>query len=353
MKKKFLALLLAVVMLLQIVGCNNAQPTSTAPAGDVTTATTTTEAVTTTTTETTTEATTEKAANYPVTINFYTAKKEPISFTYTKSPEKTLVYGKNNVEILLALGAGDKIMMVADVKKVLPELQAELDKIPNIYDAQGINYFVREYALSLEPDMVIGWRSLFGMEDRMGSNDFWHERNIGTYINLNSSMRGTESLENEYQDIRNLAMIFDKTEKAEEIISKIQADVEIGKKAAEGKEPQKILILENWKGEYDVYPAGSVIGDIAQQLGAVVVGERGWTDEQIVAANPEAIYSVHVGSVTPEEAVALFLDNPALASVDAIKNKKVYPVGYGLAYTPGIRCGSTVKMFLKYLYGIE
>lgn len=91
-----------------------------------------------------------------------------------------------------------------------------------------------------------------------------------------------ESLENEYQDIRNLAMIFDKTEKAEEIISKIQADDEIGKKAAEGKEPQKILILESWKGEYDVYP-----------------------------------------------------------------------VGYGLAYTPGIRCGSTVKMFLKYLCGIE
>lgn len=66
----------------------------------------------------------------------------------------------------------------------------------------------------------------------------------------------TESLENEYQDIRNLVMIFDKTEKAEEIISKIQADVEIGKKAAEGKEPQKILILESWKGEYDVYPVG-------------------------------------------------------------------------------------------------
>ena len=48
----------------------------------------------------------------------------------------------------------------------------------------------------------------------------------------------------------------------------------------------------------------------------------------------------------------LFLDNPALASVDAVKNGRVYPVEYGLAYTPGVRTGLTVKMFLKDLYGI-
>ena len=75
-------------------------------------------------------------------------------------------------------------------------------------------------------------------------------------------------------------------------------------------------------------------------------------DEQIVEANPEAIFSVHVSSVTDEEAVNLFLDNPALASVDAVKNGRVYPVEYGLAYTPGVRTGLTVKMFLKDLYGI-
>ena len=104
------------------------------------------------------------------------------------------------------------------------------------------------------------------------------------------------------------------------------------------------MIAEKYEGEYDIYHAKSCAGDIAAQLGAEPLGEKGWTDEQIVEANPEAIFS--------EEAVNLFLDNPALASVDAVKNGRVYPVEYGLAYTPGVRTGLTVKMFLKDLYGI-
>lgn len=62
---------------------------------------------------------------------------------------------------------------------------------------------------------------------------------------------------------------------------------------------------------------------------------------------------VHVSSVTDEEAIALYTENPALASVDAVKNGRIYPVVYSLAYTPGVRTIDTVNMFLKDLYGIE
>lgn len=212
---------------------------------------------------------------------------------------------------------------------------------------------MKEYALSLEPDMVIGWYSLFNMEDRMGDVDFWHERNIGTYTTINSVLKADQSLENEYADIRNLGIIYNKEAEAEAIIAEIEASVEKGKEASEGKEPQRILIAEEWEGEYDIYHAKSAAGDIAAQLGAEPLGEVGWTDEEIVAANPEAIFSVHVSSVTDEEAIATFMDNPALASVDAVKNGRVYPVVYSLAYAPGVRTIDTVKMFLKDLYDIE
>ena len=56
--------------------------------------------------------------------------------------------------------------------------------------------------------------------------------------------------------------------------------------------------------------------------------------------------------MTDEEAVNLFLDNPALASVDAVKNGRVYPVEYGLAYTPGCPHGPDGEDVLKDLYGI-
>ena len=291
--------------------------------------------------------------HYPVTVEVYNNARELVSYTFEKCPEKTLVYGRNNVEILLALGVGDKIQMVADCSSVKPEFEEEFEKLDQIKNHQDVGYFVKEYALSLEPDMVIGWYSLFNMEDRMGDVDFWHERNIGTYTTINSVLKADQSLENEYADIRNLGIIYNKEAEAEAIIAEIEASVEKGKEASEGKEPQRILIAEEWEGEYDIYHAKSAAGDIAAQLGAEPLGEVGWTDEEIVAANPEAIFSVHVSSVTDEEAIATFMDNPALASVDAVKNGRVYPVVYSLAYAPGVRTIDTVKMFLKDLYDIE
>ena len=92
----------------------------------------------------------------------------------------------------------------------------------------------------------------------MGDVDFWHDRGIGTYTTINSVLRGDESLENEYQDIRNLAKIYNRQDKAEEIIADIEKFVDQGKQAAEGGEPQRILIAEKWEGEYDIYQRPSL-----------------------------------------------------------------------------------------------
>ena len=186
---------------------------------------------------------------YPVTVEVYNNARELVPYTFEKCPEKTLVYGRNNVEIMLALGLGDKIEMITDCGSVKPEYEAEFEKLDQLKNHQDIGYFVKEYALSLEPDMVIGWYSLFNMEDRMGDVDFWHERNIGTYTSINSVLKDNQSLENEYADIRNIATIYNKQAEAEKIISEIEEGVEKGKKAAEGKDPQRILIAEKWEGE--------------------------------------------------------------------------------------------------------
>ena len=346
MKKRILASLLALSMLLSVTACSSSPQTSSQlesvsssePAGlDASSQ----------------GASQDESDYYPVTVEVYNNARELVPYTFEKCPEKTLVYGRNNVEILLALGLGDKIEMVADCSSVLPEYAEEFAKLDLLKNHQDVGYFVKEYALSLEPDMVIGWYSLFNMEDRMGDVDFWHDRGIGTYTTINSVLRGDESLENEYQDIRNLAKIYNCQEKAEEIIADIQQYVDQGKQAAEGKEPQRILIAEKWEGEYDIYHAKTAAGDIAAQMGAEPLGQAGWTDEEIVDANPEAIFAVHVSSVPDEEAIALYTENPALASVDAVKNGRIYPVEYSLAYAPGVRTKDTVKLFLKSLYGIE
>ena len=219
--KKILAIVLSLTLALSLAACTGSGASSSAPAPSAAPSASAVRPVST--------ASANSEYYYPVTLEVYNNARELVPYTFEQCPERTLVYGKNNVEIMLALGLEDKILMTADCSSVLPEYEeafAELDRVKN---HQDVGYFVKEYALSLEPDMVIGWYSLFNIEDRMGDVGFWHERGIGTYTSINSVLKDDQSLQNEYADIRNIAAIYNKQEKAEEIIAEIEADVAKGK----------------------------------------------------------------------------------------------------------------------------
>ena len=69
-----------------------------------------------------------------MTLEVYNNARELVPYTFEQCPERTLVYGKNNVEIMLALGLEYKILMTADCSSVLPEYEeafAELDRVKN------------------------------------------------------------------------------------------------------------------------------------------------------------------------------------------------------------------------------
>ena len=114
MKKRILASLLALSMLLSVTACSSSPQTSSQlesvsssePAGlDASSQ----------------GASQDESDYYPVTVEVYNNARELVPYTFEKCPEKTLVYVRTNGEILLALGLGDKIEMVADCSSVLPE----------------------------------------------------------------------------------------------------------------------------------------------------------------------------------------------------------------------------------------
>ena len=49
-------------------------------------------------------------SHYPVTITTYNYENEPVEMTFEKAPEKVFAYANSNIEELLALGLGDKIV---------------------------------------------------------------------------------------------------------------------------------------------------------------------------------------------------------------------------------------------------
>ncbi|MEB0093589.1 ABC transporter substrate-binding protein, partial [Pseudomonas sp. CCI4.2] len=66
--------------------------------------------------------------------------------------------------------------------------------------------------------------------------------------------------------------------------------------------------------------------------------DASWTRvnwESVVERNPEVIVIVDYGDVTAEQKERFLLNNPALQSIDAIRNKRFIVIPY-VAATPGI-----------------
>ena len=127
-------------------------------------------------------------SHYPVTITTYNYENEPVEMTFEKAPEKVFAYANSNIEELLALGLGDKIIAAwgldGDIRE---DLQDEFAKI-NYLDAKPS----KEEVVAMEPDFIAAWYSSFS-DDWLSDVSFWQERDVNTYMSLNSAAKGPAS----------------------------------------------------------------------------------------------------------------------------------------------------------------
>lgn len=307
-------------------------------------------------TETATEPATEAAAeenHYPVTIETYNRSREKIQVTFEKAPEKVYVMGQNNIEMMLALGLGDRIEACYGLDSDIADyLKEEFEKVNYLE-----NSLPKEDVVAMQPDFILGWSSTFS-DKRLGDVDFWIDRGTNTYMSLNSAARpkGTpQKVEDEMQDVLNIGKIFNVEEKAQQLVDEVYAEIDKIEAHVAGKEKPAIAILEDESDSYRVYGANVLGGDIAIHAGAELkVGAEDSANigaEDLIAANPDAIFMVwYDGFLSPEEVVKSITENPAFASLDAVKNNKVFALNLTNIYCSGLRCKDGVLTFAQNLY---
>jgi iron complex transport system substrate-binding protein len=341
-KTKLTALLLALA--LSLTGCAGTQQSAeaSAPAAEGSASAVTQQTPTVDVSEA------GKRTEYPLTITTYNYEQEMVEYTVEKAPERVLAIDQNNIEILLALGLGDKIVGAFGLDgEIDPDLAEEFSKI-NYQDTM----FSKEDVLALEPDFIAGWYSTFS-DKRLGDVDFWQERGVGTYMSLNSGCRGPaadnpRTVEEELQDILNLGIIFDKQETAEALVENIRAEVEKVTDYLADKERLTVAVLEDEGGSYRVYGEDVLGGQVAIAGGGeVAVGKHGETGnisaEDLVAANPDAIfmvwydeYTVNGTDYAGEQVVELITENPVFASLDAVQNGRIFAINLSGIYCSGL-----------------
>lgn len=303
-----------------------------------------------------------KRTEYPLTITTYNYEKEQVQYTFEKAPERVWAQNQNNIEALLALGLAGKIVGACGLDgDVRTELAGDFAKI-NYYDSMPS----KEEVIALEPDFITGWYSTFS-DKRLGDVDFWHERGVGTYMSLNSACRGPaaenpQTVEEECQDILTLGMIFDVQDRAEALVDEIHAELQKIEDYLAGKERLGVAVLEDEGGTYRVYGEDVLGGNVAMCGGAeLVAGKHGNTGnisaEDLIALNPDAIFMVwydgySVGDVdyAGEHVVKLITENPAFASLDAVKNGRVFAINLMYMYCSGMNTLDGVLAVAQDLY---
>ena len=346
--KKYFNLLLTLLLALLLSACSTQKPTNESDTSDTTA---TSEALNSEIQSS--EVAKNTSDHYPVTIQTYRHSKEPIELVFEKMPERVYAVNPSSVENMIALGLEDKIVKVS-----LGSRDRLTDAGKALYDKLGgqKETLSKEEILNNNIDFIIGWYSTFD-DKSLGEVDYWHEKGIKTYIALNSSIKkpAPNTLEDEYEDIRNLGKIFNVEDRAEALIAEMDKKIASAQENVKEKGKTRVIILEVEKeNQLRLYGPETIGGIIAEKVGAdLLTNEQTITAEELINLTPDVIFSVYFGpdtDLTEESCVQKLMDNPALKSISAIQNQKVYPITLSYTYATGARTLEAINYISDILY---
>ncbi|MGR4975963.1 ABC transporter substrate-binding protein [Pseudomonas sp. LARHCG127] len=279
-----------------------------------------------------------EATRYPLTIQ--SCNRQVV---FNEAPRHAVSHDINMTQMMLALGLKPRMVGYSGIsgwKSVTPEMARILDGLPEL----AAKYPSVETLLDANVDFFFaGWD--YGM--RVGGDltpQTLQPLGINVYELTESCAfvmkRPAASLEDTYNDLRNLGKIFDVQDRANALIATMQAQVAETRKHLPAQRP-RVFLYDS--GEDRAMTSGRLgmpqaLIDAAGGRNILDDVETSWTRvnwENVVERNPQVIVIVDYGEVSAEQKQQFLLDNPALQSVDAIKHRRFIVIPYVQA-TPGI-----------------
>ncbi|WP_423802631.1 helical backbone metal receptor [Neobacillus sp. SAB-20_R2A] len=319
--KKFLALILTVVMMVTISACGTANESSGADKNRKS--------------ETATKEVTDKATVYPLTVKDATGTE----LTFDKAPERIVSTSPSETEILFALGLGDKIYGVSDYDDYPKEAAAK----PKV---GGVTKPNEEAIMAANPDLVIGGIS---MKDDIAEK----------FRGLDLKVYKTEpkKIEDILNNIIQIGIITDTQEKAEKLVAQMKEDIRtVTQAAATIKEEDKKKVYIEFSPGWTV-GKGEFMDELITMAGGVNIASdmKGWNainEEKIIQDNPDVIlYSANVvddKSGKPLE--ELIKSRSGWDKITAIKEGRLTGIEGNIMSRPGPRITDALKQIAEAIY---
>ena len=279
-----------------------------------------------------------QTTQYPLTI-----KSCNRDVTFTQAPKHAVSHDINMTQMMLALGLKPRMAGYSGIsgwKAVTPEMNVILDGLPEL----ASKYPSVETLLNANVDFFFaGWD--YGM--RVGGDltpQTLTPLGINVYELTESCAfvmkRPPASLQDTYDDLLNLGRIFNVQDRAHEVVVHMQQKIAEVQASLPATKP-RVFLYDS--GEDRAMTSGKL--GIPHALIEAAGGndilsdiDASWTRinwETVVERNPEVIVIVDYSEVTAEQKQRFLETNPALQSVDAIRNQRFIVIPYVQA-TPGI-----------------
>ncbi len=280
------------------------------------------------------------AAAFPVTV-----KSCNRDVTFDAAPKAAISNDVNLTEMMLVLGLRDHMVGYTGIsgwKTLDPEMREGVAELPEL----SAKYPSKEVLAGADADFFFaGWN--YGM--KVGGEvtpETLEPLGIKTYELTESCIfvgpKAKSSMDDMYNDLLNLGLIFGVEDKAKALVEGYKAQLAEATKGVDHGNPLRVFVYDS--GEDTPFTAGKYAMPTAliEAAGGVNIMDdldKSWATvawEPVVERNPQVIVIVNYGDVTAEQKIAFMKGNPAFANIDAVKNNRFVVLEYVEA-TPGPR----------------
>ena len=275
--------------------------------------------------------------------------------TFDSPPQRAISNDVNLTEMMLVLGLSDKMVGFTGIsgwKTLDEEMRLGVKQLPEL----SPKYPTKEVLVGADADFFFaGWN--YGM--KVGGEvtpETLKPFGINVYeltescIHIMSKKKA--SMDDMYNDLLNLGLIFQIENRAKNIVDAYRSDLNNFTKKLEPIAAKKVFVYDS--GEDTPFTAGryampTALIEAAGGINIMDDFQKSWgtvTWEEVIDRNPEVVVIVNYGKVTAEQKRKFMMSNPAFANIDAVKNDRFVTLEYVEA-TPGPRNIKAIKKLAK------
>ncbi|MFD4763630.1 ABC transporter substrate-binding protein [Streptomyces sp. NPDC058439] len=275
----------------------------------------------------------------------YTVTNCGTKTTFDAPPKRAVTMNQHATEIMLALGLQDRLTGTAYLDdSILPEYRSAYARTKVL----AKEYPSKEVLLGANPDFVYGgYSSAFDKtkgQDRSGLQ----KDGINTRLNIENCTKDKVGIDQLTTEITQVARTFGVPERGKKLIAEERQKIRAVEAELKGSSRPSVFVYDS--GDSSAFTAGGngIGNEIVRLAGGrnvfadldATFGDVSW--EQVIKRKPEVVVIYDYGGTTVAAKKKRLLNDPALADVPAIRNKRfaVLPLSSAVL---GVRVADAVQ----------